>query len=481
MRKVVFSVFIGFTILLAGCVNDGEPSKIEASDGESNSTVSSKEKQGEVGGNEQQSDTVDVTNLASIQIAETVEEMASLPPGQLTKDFTVDQETSVWSKTEVPEQIRESFLEEMKAVTEETEDPKQIHRAFIKLLGSPIYNEYAGPLAVFHPSFAEPILPEPYELTEVGVAQSPPTKALILLDASSSMLLQADGRLKMDIAKSAVKSFASTIGQNSEVSLYVYGHAGTQNKSDKQLSCGTIDEVYPLGEYDEKKFNESVEDVKASGWTPLAEAIKQARLDHEKTSEDITVYIVSDGAETCGGDPVAEAKAFAALAADHHVNVIGFQVDKDAESQLKAVAEAGNGTYLAADSLDEMTAGISKLWLPSDIDLATLVYKKPVGWPQAMALRTVSDYGSKLIRAIRVENERFTAAAKLLEEEGFIDAAVRDELKKLIDKQKEQYSRLVNELEEEKRQLINNEVERINKKVDDYYDRMKALKEEQSQ
>jgi len=300
------------------------------------------------------------------------------------------------------------------------------------------------------------------------------------LDASSSMLLQADGRLKMDTAKSVVKSFATTIGQNSEVSLYVYGHAGTQNKSDKELSCGTIDEVYQLGKYDEKKFNESVDGIKASGWTPLAEALKRSRLDHENTSEDITVYIVSDGAETCGGDPVAEAKAFSALSTDRHVNVIGFQVDQEAESQLKAVAVAGNGTYLAADSLDEMTAGISKLWLPSDIDLVTLVYKKPVGWPHAMALRTVSDHANKTKNAIRVESERFIGGARLLEDEGLIDGTVSEELIELIKSQKEQYMRLIEKLDDEKRQLINDEVDRINKKIDDYHDRMKSLKEEQS-
>ncbi|MFC5604373.1 VWA domain-containing protein [Sporosarcina koreensis] len=469
MRQIFLSIFFGITILLTGCVKDSEPSTAEEDLG-STSKVSAGS----------HTESKNLTELSSINVAESTEDMASLPPGHLTKDFTVDQEVSIWSKSEVPEEIRESFLEEMKSVTESTKDPRQIHSAFIKLLGSPLYSEFVGPLAVFHPSFAVPILPEPHELTEEGAAVDLPSNALILLDASSSMLLQADGRLKMDTAKTAVKSFAATIGQNSEVSLYVYGHAGTQSKSDKELSCGTIDEVYPLGSYDEKKFNESVDGVNASGWTPLAQAIKQARLDHENTKEDITVYIVSDGAETCGGDPVAEAQAFSDLAKARHVNVIGFQVDQKAESQLKAVAEAGNGTYLAADTLDEMTAGISKLWLPSDLDLATLVYKKPIGWPQATALRTVSNYADKTKNAIRVENERFIGAARLLEEEGLIDETVKDELIELINNQKEQYMRLIIELDEEKRQLINDEVDRISKKVDDYHERMKALKEKQN-
>lgn len=114
------------------------------------------------------------------------------------------------------------------------------------LLGGAQYKELVEPLITYHPTFSEPLMPEPYEMNEQGEQTKQPSKALILLDAISSMLLYADGRLKMDTEKSAVKSFAMMIGEKSEVSLYVYGHRDTQSSSDKTLSCGTIEEVYPL-------------------------------------------------------------------------------------------------------------------------------------------------------------------------------------------------------------------------------------------
>ncbi|KRG09822.1 hypothetical protein ACA29_22270 [Lederbergia galactosidilytica] len=58
-------------------------------------------------------------------------------------------------------------------------------------------------------------------------------KALILLDASSSMLLNVEGKQKMAVAKTAANRFATTIGTNHDISLIVYGHAGTQNDEDK--------------------------------------------------------------------------------------------------------------------------------------------------------------------------------------------------------------------------------------------------------
>ncbi|WP_025785697.1 VWA domain-containing protein [Sporosarcina sp. D27] len=411
--------------------------------------------------------------------ATTPEELAQLSPGTLTKDFTIEQETSMWSKREVPSEIRENFLTEMKSITESTKDPKELHGALIHLLGGAKYGELVQPLIDFSPSFKEPILPEPREIQGDEAQKSIPTNGIILLDASSSMLLQADGKLKMDTAKSAVKGFASMMGKESDLSLYVYGHAGTQNKSDKPLSCGTIDEIYPLASYDEKKFDEAVDQVKASGWTPLAGAIKQARLDHEGTEADITLYIVSDGAETCDGDPIVEAKSFAELAEDRHVNVIGFQVDQTAEDQLKKVAEAGNGTYMAADSLEEMTSNIAKVWLPSDLDLATLVYQKPVGWPEAMAYETVRRTSDKITFAINTESDRFAGATSILEKDELIDEQTAQELLDIIENTRTKYRDMMDAKKEEKRSLIQNEVDRITTLVDDYKIRMENLKKEQ--
>ncbi|MEK3935645.1 VWA domain-containing protein [Sporosarcina sp. FSL W7-1349] len=470
--------FLIVAALLAGCTKEEvgqevQPPVEDAGGGEADQAAEPEEKVEVEEGT--------LTKESSIAMAETAEELADLPPGLLTADFTVDKETSMWASQEVPSEIREDFLDDMKAWKIEEKNSEDVLDRFRYLLGSSQYGPLVGRLNTFYPEFDEPLLPEPYEITENGMRQpeKPPANAIILLDASSSMLLQADGRLKMDTAKAAVRSFAKTMGQESKVSLYIYGHAGSQNRSDEQLSCSTIDEVYLLGEYDQKAFNAAVKEVQARGWTPLAGAIKQVGLDHEKTSEDLTVYIVSDGEETCGGDPVEEARKMAEGNPDRHINVIGFQVDSKAESQLKAVAEAGNGAYMAADNLEEMTTQITKLWLPTNLDLVGLMYEKADAWPKTMAIQTVSDYAEKARDAVRVEHVRFLGAVKLLSQEELIDGQTAEELNRLIDEQKEFYNEMLEEKKVEKRQLIDDEVNRINQKIDDYLERIEKLKKEQ--
>lgn len=412
--------------------------------------------------------------------AETADELAALPPGELTADFTIEGEASTWNGREVPETIRSAFLDSVKPAAEAAgEDSDALFGAIAGTLGTPSYSELVGWLAEYEPDFDEPLLPEPHEVESEKTRPAFPEKAVILLDASSSMLLEADGQLKMETAKSAVRSFGRTIGQKSDVALYAYGHAGTQNEADKALSCGTIEDVYPSGKYDAETFNTAVDGVQAAGWTPLAGAIRQAREDLAQHEGDITLYVVSDGAETCGGDPVKEAAAFVQDHPGRHVDIIGFQVDAEAESQLKAVADAGNGNYLGADSLEEMTGGMTEYWLPSDLDLSLLVYQSPDGWESSTALHHISERATLAKRAATSEKYRFMGAADLMLEKGLIDEAMRDALNDRSTAREKAHLRILDGLEEEKRNAVNSEVERIDAKIEDYRTRMEALKKEQ--
>ncbi|OYD06133.1 hypothetical protein CHM34_17925 [Paludifilum halophilum] len=85
-----------------------------------------------------------------------------------------------------------------------------------------------------------------------------------------------------------------------------------------------------------------------TGWTPIAASMKEAKKDllSAKDEEAVNlVYIVSDGMETCGGDPVQAAKELNASDIQAVVNIIGFDVDNSGQKALRKVAEAGGGEY----------------------------------------------------------------------------------------------------------------------------------------
>lgn len=415
-----------------------------------------------------------------IIISSTLDELKKQPGGILIGEkVSLEQELA-----RDPESLVDGVRleEQLKRLLKETKDVEEIQKGLIYLLGSPNYREVIEEATNFKPNFKDPHLPDPTsETTEEDKANSTDKKsAIILLDASSSMLLSSENRIRMDIAKEAVGTFAENIGQESDVSLVVYGHKGSESDKDKGLSCSGIEEIYPLGAYNKKAFNQALDSFESKGWTPLAGAIEKA-FDMTKDMEGtITIYIVSDGVETCDGDPVQAAKNFANKNPESQVNIIGFQVDKKAEDQLKKVAEAGNGDYFYAKNAEEMNKTIEKKWmLPSHGDLAWAFTKAPGPWEQLAEMNRVDPIIQNIKNIAEAENERYVHALSVMNENSLISDEDYDELKRNIQDQYETIIELANDLKSEKYDEIKDRVNEIKNAVDEWVEKMKKLKQEQ--
>lgn len=181
---------------------------------------------------------------------------------------------------------------------------------------------------------------------------------MLLLDSSGSMAANVSDGQKMDLAKSALENFASNLPKQSKVTLRVFGHKGTGGQSDKGKSCQSTETFYSLSNYDKKQFDEALSKFQPSGWTPLALGIKKTKQDLENTSgskkAENLVFIVSDGIETCGGDPITAAKSLHKSNIEAVVNIIGFDVSDKGQQQLKSVANTGGGDYKTVKTKEEL-------------------------------------------------------------------------------------------------------------------------------
>ncbi|MFD1957420.1 VWA domain-containing protein [Paenibacillus thailandensis] len=180
----------------------------------------------------------------------------------------------------------------------------------------------------------------------------------IVLDSSGSMANTMDGKTRMELAKEAIADFLSSLPEEANVGLRVYGHKGTGSNKDKKLSCEANELVYEVQPYDQSGLEEAMDAFEPAGWTPLSKAIELAHQDLAafgggENNRNI-LYIVSDGIETCGGDPVQAAEQLKQSDVKPVVNIIGFDLDDQGQQQLKAVAEAAGGTYADVKSQDEL-------------------------------------------------------------------------------------------------------------------------------
>ena len=141
------------------------------------------------------------------------------------------------------------------------------------------------------------------------------------------------------------------------------GCFGHKEGKSKQESCQSSETVYPLAAYEESSFSSALNRFDAEGWTPLAKAIRDAKSDLAQMSGEGVqniVYIVSDGEETCGGDPVKEARALHTSEMKAIINIIGFDVSNAEQRALKEVAKAGGGSYKSARSAKDLEEQLYK-------------------------------------------------------------------------------------------------------------------------
>jgi hypothetical protein len=166
----------------------------------------------------------------------------------------------------------------------------------------------------------------------------------LILDASGSMTeeLPGTGQTKLAVAKDVLAELIPQIPQEMRGTLWIYGHR--RPGEPKSESCKDIEQVFPLGPVDSAAYVEKIRGINAIGWTPIADSIQGAAKDLP-TGDFNSIILVSDGEETCGGDPCALAEALRASDAAVTVHVVGYAVDDATRDQLQCVAQVSGGSY----------------------------------------------------------------------------------------------------------------------------------------
>jgi Ca-activated chloride channel homolog len=186
---------------------------------------------------------------------------------------------------------------------------------------------------------------------------------ILILDSSGSMAAKMGGDSKLEIAKKAALNFVKNLADDVSLSIIAYGQKGSNSTSDKAVSCAGIEQVYWLDKVKSDVVNEKISPLQPTGWTPIADSLQKAKdiLDkYPATEYNNSILLISDGEETCGGDPVAKAKELNASNINFKIDVIGFDVGGTAEGQLKAISSNGGGVYYSARNSQELNDNMNK-------------------------------------------------------------------------------------------------------------------------
>ena len=205
--------------------------------------------------------------------------------------------------------------------------------------------------------------PDPGELTVSMDDRRPVVRDIaveVILDASGSMLKRMDGTRRYLIAKKVLNNLVTKVlPENIPFALRVFG----QGKPD---SCDTNLQA-PLSPLNASKLNKSIKSIRPTNLakTPIGDALSRVAGDLEGVEGPKLVILLTDGEETCDGDPAAEIAKLRAAGFDVQVNIVGFAIDdQDLAATFKSWARAGGGSYFAASDANSLAKAMNDAVTP---------------------------------------------------------------------------------------------------------------------
>jgi hypothetical protein len=181
-----------------------------------------------------------------------------------------------------------------------------------------------------------------------GTASAGPAVELIL-DTSGSMNERDQGsQTRLEVAKTVTTRLVTeTLPAGVPMALRTYS------------GCSSSLAI-PMQPLDPNAASGAIANLRASGSTPIAQSLRAASSDLDNVPGPKMIVLVTDGEETCGGDPRSAIEALVAQNVDIQVNIVGFAID---DATLTATfqewARVGNGTYFEASDEIELDQAVT--------------------------------------------------------------------------------------------------------------------------
>jgi hypothetical protein len=178
----------------------------------------------------------------------------------------------------------------------------------------------------------------------------------IILDASGSMLQKIGGQRRIDIAKQTLSKLTSTgIPAGTPFAFRVFGR--------EVDSCQTDLDI-PLSPLNAAAVDAKIKALEAKNGarTPIGASLEKVSSDLAAIKGERLIVLLTDGEETCGGDPAAAIAALTKAGTTVRVNIVGFAIeDPKLAVTFSHWAALGNGSYFDAKD----AAGLSNALMQS--------------------------------------------------------------------------------------------------------------------
>lgn len=180
------------------------------------------------------------------------------------------------------------------------------------------------------------------------------TRILFLLDGSGSMLAKWENTYRINVAKKLLSDFVDSLRtvNQLELALRVYGHQFDQ----RLRRCDDSRLEVPFSPNNHDRIVTVLKNLAPKGNTPIAYSLEQAAKDFpaDKNARNI-IIIITDGIESCDGDPCAVSLALQRRNIFLKPFIIGIGMDSKFEEQFGCM-----GSFYDAINISEFRDALNK-------------------------------------------------------------------------------------------------------------------------
>jgi len=169
------------------------------------------------------------------------------------------------------------------------------------------------------------------------------TRILFILDGSQSMLSKWEDGNKMEVARELLSDMADSLSRvdNVELALRVYGH----QKPVPPQDCNDTKLEVPFSKRNIKKIKNKLRSIRPKGTTPIAHSLELSIHDFPKCDNCRNIIIlITDGIESCDGDPCAVSLQLQKKGIILKPFVIGIGLDEKFKETFNCVGRYYNAT-----------------------------------------------------------------------------------------------------------------------------------------
>lgn len=176
----------------------------------------------------------------------------------------------------------------------------------------------------------------------------------IILDASGSMLQRMGAERRIEVAKRTLAELtADVIPGDAPFALRVFGKEVGSCQTDLEIALSPLNASAVAAKI-------GAIAAKNNAKTPIAASLAQVASDLRGAKGERVVILITDGKETCDGDPAKAVAQLRAGGADVRVNIVGFAIDDPTLAETFADwADLGGGTYFSANDAAALRAALT--------------------------------------------------------------------------------------------------------------------------